>query len=639
MLKQFQFFSVVSALFFSITASSKVDPQINAFSAPPVHSMVTLSPDGSRVAFRAKTAADDAIVVLDRKNGQPLLIQAVENIQPVALFFASNERLILKSFKNLHRRGHRGRNDETFMHVIALNGDKSFQLVTANTSRQIGSGNIIAIAKDKKSAFVPAYESNGDKNVYRTSLERKRKLSLVKRGGKHAINFIMYDEEVVAIEYYNDKTNEHKIDGKYNGEWKEIYNKVYKYRTIAMEGITEAGDALVIKTYDSDIQQRVYAIMSLKDGSISAPIFSNPNHDAAELITDNNRIVYGARYKGFKASYQFLNPQLDASIQRLLSRGRNNTFYLESFTDDWKHAVFLMEGDGASGQYLDYSDGNLALLAHARPSIGENAISPVRTFEYTARDGLKLPALMILPKGKELQNLPAIVLAHGGPSSHDTIGFDWLGQYFASLGILVIQPQFRGSDGFGMKIERAGDGEWGRKMQSDLSDAMHHLAKQNFIDPERVCIVGASYGGYAALAGATLSPDDYACAVSINGISDINSMLDFEEREHGVYHSAVSYWQDVIKAKKHDIAYVKKISPINNIKNVNTPILLLHGEHDMSVPVEQSEEMFAALKKQKKAARFVELEEGSHYLTKQESRLTVLTEIDRFIRKYLLNQK
>ena len=198
-----------------------------------------------------------------------------------------------------------------------------------------------------------------------------------------------------------------------------------------------------------------------------------------------------------------------------------------------------------------------------------------------------------------------------------------------------LQPQFRGSDGFGVKHLLAGRGEWGRKMQDDLTDAVIDLANAGKIDKNRLCIVGASYGGYAALAGATFTPDLYKCVVSINGVSDIERMLKTEEREYGDDHWVVAYWQDVISQGDVDEAHLKKISPINHVKNIKAPVLLIHGEHDKVVPIKQSEEMFDEMEDEDKDVIFLELEKGDHYMSTADNRMKAMLAIDAFVKKHI----
>ena len=159
----------------------------------------------------------------------------------------------------------------------------------------------------------------------------------------------------------------------------------------------------------------------------------------------------------------------------------------------------------------------------------------MKSYPYKARDGLDIPAFITLPPGKAPKALPLVVMPHGGPNERDMIGFDWWAQFLANRGYAVFQPNYRGSMGYGLKFKAAGDLQWGRKMQDDITDGVKKLIEDGTVDPRRICIVGASYGGYAALAGAAFSPDLYACAVSFAGVSDLHSFELWQERRQGKY--------------------------------------------------------------------------------------------------------
>lgn len=168
-------------------------------------------------------------------------------------------------------------------------------------------------------------------------------------------------------------------------------------------------------------------------------------------------------------------------------------------------------------------------------------------------------------------------------------------------------------------------------MQDDISDAVSFAVKKGITDPNRVCIVGASYGGYAALAGGAFTPDLYKCVVAIAGIGDVKAFLSWEKRERGSKSSSVSYWKKQLANGEIDKAALVAISPENFVQNFKAPVLLIHGANDKTVPIEQSESMNSALKSAKKPVKFVELDKENHYLEESETRLKTLEESIQFV--------
>jgi dipeptidyl aminopeptidase/acylaminoacyl peptidase len=220
--------------------------------------------------------------------------------------------------------------------------------------------------------------------------------------------------------------------------------------------------------------------------------------------------------------------------------------------------------------------------------------------------------------------LPLVVLPHGGPESADVNDFDWWAQALAAQGYAVLQPNFRGSS-VSSQLVSAGYGEWGRKMQSDLSDGVRYLAEQGTIDPKRVCIVGASYGGYAALAGVTLQSGVYRCAVSVAGVADLKRMLKWTDFSMGRGNSvAQRYWDRFMGVSGASDPVLSAISPIEHVSAVNVPVLLIHGKDDTVVPYEQSQVMLDALKRAGKSVELVTLKNEDHWLSRSATRLQML---------------
>jgi dipeptidyl aminopeptidase/acylaminoacyl peptidase len=224
------------------------------------------------------------------------------------------------------------------------------------------------------------------------------------------------------------------------------------------------------------------------------------------------------------------------------------------------------------------------------------------------------------------------MLPHGGPEFQDDASFDYVAQFLASRGYAVLQPQFRGSTGFGVAHRKAGYRQWGKLMQDDVTDGVRAMIDQGIADPKRVCIAGMSYGGYSALAGAAFTPELYACAISVNGLSDLPNMLGYQRRVGGDESDRVAYWKEHI-GPANDPDVIAR-SPARAARNVRAPVLLIHGIDDSIVPVAQSQGMMRALGSVP-PHELIELSGEDHWLSRSATRIRVLTEMERFLAKHL----
>ena len=254
---------------------------------------------------------------------------------------------------------------------------------------------------------------------------------------------------------------------------------------------------------------------------------------------------------------------------------------------------------------------------------------------YRASDGLELDGVLTLPPGREAKGLPLVLLPHGGPIGiRDQPGFDWMAQAFASRGYAVFQPNYRGSGGHGAALEQAGFGEFGRKMLSDMADGVADLAIRGVIDPRRACIVGFSYGGYAAMAGITVQHGLYRCAVSGSGLSDLNGYIQWDENIHGRGGASVKFWREAMGVNMAGAPSLAAISPVTLAARADAPLLLIHGRDDSVVPLEQSERMQRAMKAAGKPVDLVITDGEDHWLSHAASRVATLKAAVSFVQKY-----
>jgi dipeptidyl aminopeptidase/acylaminoacyl peptidase len=299
----------------------------------------------------------------------------------------------------------------------------------------------------------------------------------------------------------------------------------------------------------------------------------------------------------------------------------------------WDRAMqkLLVKVGGAdqAGAYYLYDRGGagkMSRIGYADESLKMRKLASVTTITYKARDGLVIPAVLTLPNGRAAKDLPLILLPHGGPGARDYETWDWMTQFFAWRGYAVSQPNYRGSTGYGEAHYKKGEGEWGLKMQDDLNDAVSHLAAHGMVDAKRVCIVGGSYGGYAALRGAQRDGDKFRCAISYAGVSDLPRIVRYDGR--------FLYGREYKSHLKKQAPDLTAVSPLRFPEQFSTPVLLMHGKLDLTVPVEQSREMADRLKAASKAHRYVEQPLGDHHFSRKEDRLQFLQEVDAFLAKY-----
>jgi dipeptidyl aminopeptidase/acylaminoacyl peptidase len=334
---------------------------------------------------------------------------------------------------------------------------------------------------------------------------------------------------------------------------------------------------------------------------------------------------------------QMISPDLQAAQGTLEATFPDKMVSITDTTQDRKKIVARIETPSTPPEYvmLNVDGPKLTRLGEAYPGLKDVPMGRLQATTFKARDGAEIPVYVTLPPGdQDIKNAPTIIFPHGGPESRDEPRFDYWSQFMATRGYVVIQPQFRGSTGFGKAHRLAGYRQWGKRMQDDVSDAVAWAVKEGLSDPKRVCIVGGSYGGYAALAGATLTPDLYRCVVSVAGVADLPRMIEQEKAAAGTARAAnVNYWSDHIGAD--DRAAMEAASPRRLADQVRAPILLMHGRDDTVVRFEQSTIMANALKAAGKPYKFVELKGEDHWLSRTETRQQMLTELEAFLREHL----
>jgi len=413
------------------------------------------------------------------------------------------------------------------------------------------------------------------------------------------------------------------------GAWAEVRNAVVKLERPDILGLGRDGKSVVLGEQADD----GYLIREVSpEGVVGEPL---PVRDVDGLIfdPDSRRMVGVSSLMGDELRYTFFDPKDQKVWEAVRAAFKGDRVTLESWSRDRQKIVVVADSptEGPGYAVVDLASRKAEWLGSRYDKLAAEDIAEVRPVRFKAKDELELTGYLTLPRGKPARGLPLVVLPHGGPAARDEPGFDWWPQAIASRGYAVLQVNFRGSDGFGWAFTRAGFGEWGRKMQTDLSDGVRDLAGQGIVDPKRVCIVGASYGGYAALAGATLDTGVYRCAAAVSAPADLRRFVDWSRERKGA--ASFRYWTRFMGAEG-DRKVLADISPASHADRVAIPVMLLHGRDDTVVPIEQSQIMADAMRRAGKPVEFVIQAGEDHWLSRGDTRLEMLTATMGFVEKH-----
>lgn len=603
---------------------------------------MALSPDGKRVAYLIYKDGSEALAVHDFDEGR-LAGVSTERITPRSVSFAGSDHVILVASKTTSVIGYRGRLEYSAAFSFNLENKKIRQLLISAEElypAQEGLGNIVGASPDGKHLLMPGFSGKGYEppySLFKVNLGNGR-ARIVSRGAHDVIDwFVDAEGEPFVREEFNNERDRYRIRVKDGGGWQTILEEEETpRRPYSLWGAKSDESALVLRTTFAD--SNFSALYELGfDGKISPAIFSREDAGVERILTNMQRQVLGVQYTGVYPTYEFFDAGLTEAVRAAQNRFGAAAASLVSWSDDFNTLLLYVQGGVYAGAYFifDRESFTATMIANARPDIAPQDIGQVLTIEYKARDGLVIPALLTMPADGTDKGAPLIVMPHGGPEAYDAVGFDWMAQYFASRGYMVFQPNFRGSSGFGKEFRDAGRGEWGGKMQDDITDGVNALIRSGRVDPARVCIIGASYGGYAALAGGAFTPDLYQCVGAIAPVADLPLMLSQERRDHGKSHWVYDYWTELIGDPRASKEKIAAISPVNAADAFTAPVLLIHGRNDLVVPIRQSERMRAALERAGKPVTLIRLKGEDHWLSSADTRLEALKALAAFVEEHI----
>ena len=611
-------------------------PSVEAFASLPFVERAELSPDGNHIAGIFGVGGEQKIAIMPVVNGatKSTIFGVPDETQPGRIQWVSNDNIIVSLTGLLPIEGDRWYVTR-LLAVNRLSGKYTkllWDLGGQNT------GDVLWVPNDGSNEILVAAQATIYSNfpefwptVYRVNVTngKKRKV-VVGRSGVFDWGADHLGQVRVGVRYDDNRVTSRLIYRRSNDEALRQIDKADHKRdevlTVPFLYLPGGDNALVMRDNDAGrtsifevdlaTQQTIKTIFEPEQGEVDGALTSDDGKLLGATTTDNTTPIFW-----FDQDLANLQANFNKSVP-------NSRVQIESMSADRSKMLVRVDSAETPGRiyFYDTKIGVLQNIASVNEKLGSKKLSPVKLVRYKARDGLEIEAVLTTPKGKDAKNLPFIVMPHGGPWGHDGLYYDYWAQFLASRGYVVMQPNFRGSTGYGTEFLNKGKGQMGFAMQDDITDGVKWAVNQGIADAKRVCIVGASYGGYAAMWGIAKDPDLYRCAISISGVAALRREVnDFGNDLKGNLYKM--QWQEMTPD-------FNAVSPINAIAKIKTPLMLIHGKRDVTVDHVQSQKMFNAMTKADKAVEFVSLPLADHYFTREADRIKLLSSMEAFLAKH-----
>jgi dipeptidyl aminopeptidase/acylaminoacyl peptidase len=422
-----------------------------------------------------------------------------------------------------------------------------------------------------------------------------------------------------------------------DGDWKTVAEYGWFTPKVITPRFIDRDRTLYVEALNGD-KVAVFTMDKASGRLSDRPIAASNDFDLHPAFIANDLKLLGLRYLIDAEITQWLDPDLKAlqdKIDAILPATANRIDVPRHGDSPWVLVQAFADVQPTVTYAFNRQTARLLLLGRSRPTIERRQMGQTDFIRYKARDGLAIPAYLTLPPGGVKKNLPLVVLVHGGPWSRGaTWHWDAEVQFLASRSYAVLQPEFRGSTGFGARHFAAGFREWGRAMQDDIADGARWAIAQSIADPKRICIAGASYGGYATLMGLANDPDLYRCGIEWVGVTDIGLMfsVDWSDMTNEVKHFSLSR---LIGDPKVDAERLDAVSPIRNADKIRQPLLMAYGEYDRRVPLVHGEKFRDAVKPHNSQVEWVVYPYEGHGWYRAETRIDFWNRVEKFLALHL----
>lgn len=630
-------------------------PPLEAFFANPKIGEAVLSPDGKFVAMVISASNGRMVLaVMDLAGTEPKLLKGFVNGDVFDIHWINNERLAYSTTDEQVAQGAIG---QAWPGLFAINRDglEEKELVSRGSALvfEAGPRNYSRVLPPD-AFFFDVDRSDSSNDIYVVRLEYSshydvKGLILMrvdsKTGhaetvqGPESTDYWLIDQAGVprvAVSYHDGTERVHYRDPA-NEQWR----KLAEFKALGDDGFSPAyfgsdGTLYVLARKGRDTAA-LYRFDFVKNVVGEEPIITVKGYDlSGEFVVNRaTRKLLGVRYDtdadgtlwldaNMKKIQAAVDKALPSTINRIsVARGGNTEKVLVRAQSDTQPEMVLI---------YDTTAGKLVRLGASHPDIDPKQMSSQEMVHYAARDGLQIPAYLTIPKNTGGKNLPLVVLVHGGPYLRGaTWGWDPEVQFLASRGYAVLQPEFRGSTGFGARHFKSGWKQWGLAMQDDIADGAHWAIAQGIADPKRICIAGASYGGYATLMGLAKDPDLFHCGVEWVGVTDINLMFKSDWRNDASAEAQKFSLPVLVGDPEKDAEQLRNTSPVNLANKIKQPLLMAYGGSDYRVPIQHGQAFRDAVRPYNDKVEWIEYSEEGHGWRLVKNRVDFWTRVEKFL--------
>ena len=634
-----RFMLFLFSLFFGLAFNAQAAPApAEVFGSLPKVYDAAISPTGKQIALIRVAQGQYLVqvITLGKAGEKPRLVSLSKGVKPISVVWANPDRLLVSYWQSEKSNGVPFTTGFIFSLDTKKMKGRTLVKPNVNVFRQYNHVVVDYLEDDPK--YILMAFSKDDNNI---------RPDLVKVNVETGVTRRVRRGRSGVQEWFTDLRGEPRIGrGLKEGDTEDWFMRVRdadsnEWRPseyypgldadVELHGFTGDPNELIIASYQGKDTKGLY-IYSLLEKKITRKLYHNDTYDAESVILsqDGNQIV-GAKFVGESTEVELFDG-FASTIERLREQYPAHTVDFIDQSDDASLLIVKISNPydpGIVGLY-DARKEQLQPIADLYPKLTSDQTGEVISVKYKARDAAVIPGFLTIPPSitdaSKLKRLPFIILPHGGPYGRDEKRFDYFAQFFANRGFGVLQMNFRGSTGYGKAFEEAGRENW-VVMQDDVEDGARWLIEKGYADPERMCIAGWSYGGYAALMGALKTPDLYSCAISMAGVTDLQDMIrDIKKYRFG----RISARNFILKGfdSKHDI---RANSPVKLAGDLKVPLFLAHGTLDQRVHFDQFKRMKSALRKADAPVSYMSFKDEDHFLSNQENRIDFFEGLDTFL--------